>query len=141
MTAQVDLTYAEIDVGTRASFRRKITNQDIDDFARLSGDVSPLHTDNTYAAGTMYGERLVHGMFLASLVSCLVGMHLPGRRSVCLSQDFDFVGPVYAGDEVEVSGEVKKKQDATQTLVIRTEVVALPDRVAVRGKAMVRVLS
>ena len=76
----------------------------------------------------MYGERLVHGMFLASLVSCLVGMHLPGSRSVCLSQSFDFVGPVYAGDEVEVIGEVVKKQDATQTLVIRTEVLALPDR-------------
>jgi hypothetical protein len=45
-----------------------------------------------------------------------------------------------AGDEVEIIGEVKKKQDATQTLVIRTEVIALPDRVAVRGRAMVRVL-
>lgn len=141
MPSQVDLAYSEIELGARASFRRKITNQDIDDFGRLSGDISPLHTDNCYAAGTIYGERLVHGMFLASLVSCLVGMHMPGRRSVCLSQEFDFVGPVYAGDEVEVIGEVKKKQDATQTLVIRTEVIALPDRVAVRGKAMVRVLS
>jgi 3-hydroxybutyryl-CoA dehydratase len=140
MTEQVNMSYAEIEVGTRASFKRIITNQDIDDFGRLCGDVSPLHTDNTYAAGTMYGERLVHGMFLASLVSCLVGMHLPGSRSVCLSQSFDFVGPVYAGDEVEVIGEVVKKQDATQTLVIRTEVLALPDRSAVRGKAMVRVL-
>jgi 3-hydroxybutyryl-CoA dehydratase len=140
MTEQVNMSYAEIEVGTRASFRRRITNQDIDDFGHLCGDVSPLHTDNTYAACTMYGERLVHGMFLASLVSCLVGMHLPGSRSVCLSQSFDFVGPVYAGDEVEVIGEVVKKQDATQTLVIRTEVLALPDRAAVRGKAMVRVL-
>ena len=141
MPVKADLAYSEIELGARASFRRKITNQDIDDFANLSGDVSPLHTDNAYAAGTIYGERLVHGMFLASLVSCLVGMHLPGSRSVCLSQEFDFVGPVYAGDEVEVIGEVKRKQDATQTLVIRTEVIALPDRVAVRGKAMVRVLS
>jgi len=140
MSAQADFTYDKIQVGTSASFRRKITDRDIDEFAQLSGDVSPLHTDNTYAAGTMYGERLVHGMFLASLVSCLIGMHLPGRRSVCLAQEFDFVGPVYAGDEVEVFGEVKKMQDATQTLVIRTQVTALPDRVAVRGKAMVRVL-
>ena len=82
MTEEVNMSYAEIEVGTRASFKRIITNQDIDDFGRLCGDVSPLHTDNTYASGTMYGERLVHGMFLASLVSCLVGMHLPGSRSV-----------------------------------------------------------
>ena len=140
MTAQINMAYHEIEVGTRASFRRAITNQDIDEFGRLCGDVSPLHTDNSYASCTMYGERLVHGMFLASLVSCLIGMHLPGSRSVCLSQSFDFVGPVYAGDEVEVIGEVIKKQDATQTLVIRTEIHAIPDRPAVRGKAMVRVL-
>lgn len=136
----MDLSYDEIEIGTRASFRRKLTEDDIDEFARLSGDVSPLHTDQHYASGTIYKERLVHGMFLASLVSCLIGMHLPGRRSVCLSQEFDFVQPVYAGEEVEVIGEVKRKQDATQTLVIRTEIVALPERVAVRGKAMVRVI-
>ena len=139
MTPSIDLQYGDIQVGTKASFRRILTDADIDQFAILSGDVSPLHTDCSYAAGTTYGTRIVHGMLLASLVSCLVGMHLPGRRSVCLSQQFDFAQPVYAGEEVTVSGEVVRKQDATQTLVIRTE-IAVGERIAVRGKAMVRVL-
>jgi acyl dehydratase len=140
LATPADLRFDDIEVGTQASFRRRLTDDDIDRFAELSGDISPLHTDPQYAAGTHYGRRLVHGMFLASLVSCLVGMHLPGRRSVCLAQEFDFVDPVYAGEEVEVFGEVQRKQDATRTLILRTRIVALPDRVCVRGKATVRVL-
>jgi acyl dehydratase len=79
-------------------------------------------------------------MHLASLVSCLVGMHLPGFRSVCLAQQFDFVQPVYAGREVEVVGEVVSKHDTTRTIVLRTRVLLPPDRVCVKGKAIVQVL-
>ena len=78
-------------------------------------------------------------MLLASLLSRLVGVHLPGRRALYLSQSVDFVQPVYVGDEVEVVGEVIRKQLAMRALVIRTEINASPDRPAVRGKAHVQV--
>jgi 3-hydroxybutyryl-CoA dehydratase len=136
----VSVSIDQIKVGDRTFLRRKLTEQDIDQFASLTGDLSPLHMDNQYASSTPYGRRLVHGMFLASLVSCLVGMHLFGTRIVCLSQSFDFVQPVYAGEEVEVSGVVQHKQEATNTLVLRTQVSVLPDRVAVRGKAIVKII-
>jgi 3-hydroxybutyryl-CoA dehydratase len=136
-----DLRYEEIEVGMKRSFRRFISEQDVDTFGQLSGDLSPLHTSDGYAASqSPYDRRLVHGMHLASLVSCLVGMHLPGFRSVCLSQQFDFSLPVYADQEVEVSGEVLSKQDVTRTIVLRTKVSIAPDRVCVKGKAVVQVL-
>ena len=135
-----DLHFEEIKVGARASFRHTLTEQDIDQFATLSGDFNPLHIDEEYAATTQFGQRIVHGMFLASLFSRLVGMYLPGRRCLYMSQSLDFIQPVHVGDEVEVVGEVQHKQDATRTLVIRTEIYVLPDRLAVRGKALVKVL-
>ena len=79
-------------------------------------------------------------MFLAALFSRLVGMYLPGRRCLYLSQSLDFTQPVFVGDEVEVTGEVVRKQDDTNTLVISTTLKVLPDRLAVRGKAYVKVL-
>ncbi len=140
MITSVSLTYEELTVGLTRSFRRSISEEEIDDFGRLSGDVSPLHSSDAYAASqTKYPSRLVHGMHLASLVSCLVGMHLPGFRSVCLSQAFDFVQPVYAGQEVEVTGEVASKQDTTRTVVLRTRISA-HGVVCVKGKAIVHVL-
>lgn len=133
-------TFDELTIGLTRSFRRFISEEDIDAFGHLSGDLSPLHTSDHYAAAqTQYPRRLVHGMHLASLISALVGMHLPGFRSVCLSLSFDFVRPVYAGQEVEVVGEVVSKQDPTRTVVLRTSVVA-EGSICVKGKAIVRVL-
>ena len=135
-----DLRFEDIKIGARASFKRTVTERDINEFAVLSGDFNPLHIDEEYAATTQFGQRIVHGMFLASLFSRLVGMYLPGRRCLYMSQSLDFIQPVHVGDEVEVVGKVQRKQDATKTLVIRTEIYVLPDRLAVRGKALVKVL-
>jgi acyl dehydratase len=135
-----DLSFDEIQIGDRASFRHTISAQGVGQFATLFGDFNPLHFDAEYAAGTPFGRPIVHGMFLASLFSRLVGMYIPGRRALYLSQSIDFVQPVHVGDEVEVVGEVKRKQLAMRALVIRTEIYALPDRPAVRGKAHVQVL-
>ncbi len=135
-----DLRYEEIEVGMTRSYPRLVTDADIDAFGQLSGDLSPLHTSDAYsAAQTQYHKRLVHGMLLASFTSGLIGMHLPGMRSVCLAQSFDFVEPVYAGDELEIKGEVIGKNDATRTLTIRTSILS-QQKVCVKGKALVRVL-
>lgn len=135
-----ELTFDEIEVGSRASFRQQIDQDHLARFAILSGDFNPLHMDENYAGTTEFGRPIVHGMLLASLLSRLVGMHLPGRRALYLSQNIDFAGPVFAGEEVEVVGEVLRKQDAMQTLTMRTEIRVPPARLALRGKATVRVL-
>lgn len=140
MDTIADLTFNEIEVGTSASFIHTVTMSDVEKFASLSGDFNPLHMDDEFAGTTQYGRRIVHGMLLASLFSRLVGMNLPGRHCLYMSQSLDFVQPVYIGEDVKVFGEVIHKQDATNTLVIRTEIIALPDRLSVRGKAHIRVL-
>jgi 3-hydroxybutyryl-CoA dehydratase len=136
-----DLRYEDVEVGMTRNFRRYLSENDVDAFGNLSGDRSPLHTDHEYAAAQAgYAKRLIHGMHLASLVSCLVGMHLPGFRSVCLAQQFDFVNPAYADAEVEVSGEVISKNDATRTIVVRTRVASADGTTLVKGKALVKIL-
>jgi len=135
-----DLRYEQIEVGMTRSFPRLVTDADIDAFGALSGDLSPLHTSDAYSAQqTQYRKRLVHGMLLASFTSGMIGMHLPGMRSVCLSQQFDFLEPVYAGEELEIKAEVVSKNDATRTLTLRTYILS-QQKVCVRGKAIVRVL-
>ncbi len=134
-----DRGFDEIEVGERVVFRHTITVHGLQQFAALSGDLNPLHLDAAYAATTPFGRPIVHGMYLAALFSRLVGMYLPGRRALYLSQTLDFVQPVYVGDELEVVGEVRRKQPATRALVIRTEIKVVPDREVVRGRAHVQV--
>lgn len=133
------MRYDELGVGTRASFSRRVTAEDIAAFAALSGDHNPLHMDAEYAAATPFGGRIAHGMFCGALLSCLVGMHLPGLYALYVSQSIDFVRPVRIGDELEVSGEVLSKQDATRTVVLKTEMHAAGE-IVLRGRAIVKVL-
>ena len=135
-----ELSFQEIQVGDTASFKLKIEEEHVFAFASLTGDYNPLHTDSGYAATTRFGRCIAHGMFLGSLFSRLVGMYLPGRHCLYLSQTLNFLKPVYVGDEIEVVGEVYSRHEAVQSLVMKTELYVLPDQLAVSGKAHVMVL-
>ena len=135
-----DLSYEAIQVGTEAGFSCVVTAEDVSAFANLSGDHNPLHVDPDYARTTRLGRCIVHGMFLAGLFSRLLGMYLPGRRCLYLSQNADFVHPVYVGDRLRVAGVVQQKQDVTRSLVIRTSIVNEAGVTVVRGKAHAIVL-
>src|SRR6185295_7235732 len=86
MPNAADLQFEDISVGQSAQFEMLVTEEMVGQFAQLSGDQNPLHVDHQYAAGTSFGAPIAHGMLLASFFSRLVGMHLPGKRALYLSQ-------------------------------------------------------
>lgn len=93
-------------------FDVEVTEQDVAAFARLSGDLNPLHTDPDFARGTEYGRPIVHGAFLVGLVSRVLGMHIPGPRSLILSLKARFPKPLYYPASVRVSGELTHLNEA-----------------------------
>lgn len=50
---------------------RTVTEADIVAFAGLSGDYNQLHVDREFAAGTVHGERIAHGLLVLSILSGL----------------------------------------------------------------------
>lgn len=79
-----------------------VTKQEIDNFADLSGDLNPLHTDADYARKVGYEDRVAHGLLLGSKLSGLIGMQLPGRRCLLVDQHLSYPNPAYAGDRVQL---------------------------------------
>lgn len=134
-----DLTLGQIEVGREASFSRTFTAADVDAFAQLSGDFNPLHVDPDFGQRSQFGRCVVHGMLVASLLSRLVGMHLPGKRCLYLSQTLDFAQPVFVGDELVVSGTVLQKQEAMRILTLATQIRNASGATVLRGKAHVKV--
>lgn len=134
-----NLTFADISVGDTASFERIVSSEDVHAFAQISGDKNPLHSDPVYAETTLFKRPIVHGMLLGSLCSTLVGMYLPGKRCLYLSQTLAFKKPVYAGDTVVVQGTVVAKSISTHVLTISISIQCGKEEV-VGGSAMVRVL-
>jgi acyl dehydratase len=93
-------------VGTRATWTRTITADDVESFARISGDRNPLHFDAEFAAATRAGGLIVHGGLTTALFNALIAEVLPGPGSVFLHQEWDYPAPVYIGDTITAEAEV-----------------------------------
>lgn len=100
MTASTITYFEDLTVGQEASLSNTVNESDIVAFAEISGDRNPVHLDADYAAGTMFKERIAHGMLSAAYISAVFGMKLPGPGAIYLSQTLAFKAPVKIGDTV-----------------------------------------
>lgn len=98
--------FEDLSVGQEASLTNTVTEADITAFAEVSGDKNPVHLDATYAAGTMFKERIAHGMLSAAYISAVFGMKLPGPGAIYMSQSLAFKAPVKIGDTVVTTVKV-----------------------------------
>ena len=99
------------DMTTGQTYRspaRTITETDIAQFAGLTGDYNPLHTDDVFAAASDFGQRIAHGPMLVGMTFGLlsrVGL-LDGSALALLDVTWAFKAPVSPGDTVHVRATV-----------------------------------
>ena len=98
--------FEELALGMREAIRKTVENEDVIGFAELSGDHNPIHLSEHFARKTKFGQRIVHGLYTASLISAVIGMRLPGPGAVYISQTLNVRGPVKIGDVIDVAVEV-----------------------------------
>lgn len=101
------VTVDEMEIGTKASYSKTCSLEDVQLFAKVSGDVNPVHLDEEYASSTVFGQRIAHGMYTGALVSAALGMVLPGPGTIYLGQEIRFKAPVFIDDTITVELEVE----------------------------------
>ena len=136
MTQSTSIAYDSLEVGQKATFSKLVTEHDIMMFASMSGDRNPVHLDADYAAGTMFKERIAHGMFSGALISAAVACELPGPGTIYLGQQMEFKLPVKLQDELTVQLEILEKLPRFRVR-IGTRVVNQRDEVVVDGEALI----
>jgi acyl dehydratase len=99
-------TWTPPPLGTTATWTRTFSVEDVEAFARISGDRNPLHFDAAFASRTRAGGLVVQGGLTTGLFNALVAMELPGPGSVFLHQEWDYPAPVRIGDTVTAHAEV-----------------------------------
>jgi len=124
-------------VGDSAEITKTIEQEDIDAFARVTGDHNPVHVDEEFAKTTRFGKRIAHGMLTASLISAVLANELPGEGSVYLGQTLQFVTPVFPGDEITARVTVKEMREDKPIVKLETVCVNQRDEVVIRGEATV----
>ncbi|MCW3150088.1 MaoC family dehydratase [Stutzerimonas stutzeri] len=128
--------YSALEVGQKASFEKTVGERDIQLFAAMSGDRNPVHLDAEYAAGTLFKERIAHGMFSGALISAAVACTLPGPGTIYLGQVMKFTRPVKLGDTLTVRLEILEKLPKNRVR-IATQVFNQNNEQVVDGEAEV----
>lgn len=127
----------EFKVGQKASVSKTITDGDIRDFARISGDDNPIHLDDDYAAQSLFGKRIVHGILVSALISRVIGTMLPGEGTIYLSQNLKFIKPVYVEDTVVAEVEILKIDNEKKRMTLKTTVTKEDGTCVIEGEALV----
>ena len=128
------LAFEEMTVGRKASLDVRLTPELIDAFARLTGDVNPLHASGDFARGRGFPDRLAHGLLTASFFSTICGMLLPGRDCLLQSVRFDFRKPVPAGEALTLEAVIVQRIESVRAIVLEISARDAAGEVVLSGK-------
>lgn len=134
-------TFDDLQKGHKESFEAEVTLERMDSFRNLSGDINPLHSDESFATSKGFNGRVAYGHLTASFFSTLAGVYLPGENCLIREVSYKFMRPVYVGDKLIVSGEVTEVDDRTKEVFLKVRIYRKEDEeLLVRGKMIVGVL-
>jgi 3-hydroxybutyryl-CoA dehydratase len=127
----------QFNIGSQASFSKKITEQDVLTFAELSGDNNPMHLDENYARQTRFGARIAHGAFSFAVISTVLGTRLPGPGTIYMSQSLKFLKPVYFEDTITGTAEITAVRSDKGIVTLKTTCTNQHGEPVAEGEAVV----
>lgn len=98
----------------------KFSQEEVNQFAQVTGDKNPVHTDAAYAAKTMFKRPIMHGMLSASLFSKVFGTLFPGEGTIYLKQSLSFLKPMYVDTAYEAVFTVKEVMKDKNRAIVET---------------------
>ncbi|QWB95358.1 MaoC family dehydratase [Mycoplasmatota bacterium] len=127
----------DLSIGDQDFFTKTITDADVLLFAGVSGDLNPMHIDETYAQKSIFKKRVVHGGLVNSLFSTVLGTKLPGNGTIYMRQDSKFIKPVFIGDTIKAVCEVAEINEEKNRVVLNTTAYNQDGVAVIVGTALV----
>jgi acyl dehydratase len=124
-------------VGERHDYIRTVSEDDVADFARVSGDDNALHLDEAFSRRTRFGGRVAHGAlsfgFMAASQTRLVGAGI-----IWVGASVRFTAPVRIGDQVITTTEIVEVAADTRLLRVRCTTRLADGTVVMEGESTVK---
>lgn len=118
------IPFEDLTIGKTALMEWTVAAADLDAFADVSGDVNPLHVDADFARARGFPDRVAHGFLLGSKVSAFVGTVMPGRDCLLLETQLAWPNPCYAGDVIQLRGEIVELSSENRIMRIKFRATA-----------------
>jgi 3-hydroxybutyryl-CoA dehydratase len=120
---------------------KHITQEDINLYAKASGDFNPIHIDEEFARKTPAGGTIAHGMLILAFASQV--MTLAFGKSWLTGGRFNvrFKTPARPGDTIAVQAKIKDIQSSIGQTIVRCDVQCSNQKgeTVISGEAIVRV--
>jgi len=129
------MNMSDFSIGQTAHLEKTISFEDVQGFAEVTEDKNPIHLDEAYARESMFGQRVVHGILQAGLISAVLGNQLPGPGSVYREQTLTFRKPAFIGDTLTAEVEITEIRERMGLLLMKTTVKNQAGDLLVSGTA------
>ncbi len=111
------LTFDQFNIGdVFVCQSRTVTEADTVNFAGVSGDFNPLHTDEEFGKATPMGGRIAHGVLVLAIATGQANQLgiFEGTTIALMQQTVKYVGPVKFGDTVHLELKVAEKKESSK---------------------------
>ena len=134
------IDWENLEEGMSVDIPFTVSKEDMDCFAKLSGDISRIHVDENFAHKNNFSAPVVYGALTVARLSYLVGMYLPGDLGLATSWKIDFNKPLYVGEHAIISADLSHKSNSTHSVKLKFR-VSVGDKLVASGTAESKILS
>lgn len=113
------------------------TQDDVNAYAKVSGDTNPLHIDEAAGKASMFGRNIIHGYLGGSVFTKLFGTQIYSDGNVYMKQTLQFMRPMFTGTEYEAVVTVQEIFPEKNRVLYKTEVHNLAtNELTITGEAL-----
>jgi 3-hydroxybutyryl-CoA dehydratase len=127
--------FEDLSVGMSSERSYQFTDQRVALFSSLVDDMAPVHMDSEYARNQGFDGKIVHGLFVQSIISGILGNEIPGPRSVINSLNMKMHNPVLVGEMVNYHVEITSLTPSVAAVSLHFQGL-VDGKVAISGKAL-----
>lgn len=129
----------KINVGDTYEETVRFHQEQVDMFAKITGDSNPLHVDAEYAARTPFGRPIVHAFLAAAIFSKVFGTEWPGKGTVVfMYQNMAFRAPVFVENDYTAKFRVADVNGEKHIGVVECSLLDTEGHVMMEGRAMLK---
>ena len=126
-----------LELGQKYTHSFSYSQEQVNEFARVTGDNNPVHLDEEFASKSIFKRRIAHGMLGASILSKVFGTLFPGNGTIYLNQTLNFLRPMYVEEEYEAVFEVKELIIDKNRAIISTTIINKEGKSVLSGEATI----
>lgn len=116
----------------------RFSQEDVEAFAKLTGDDNPLHLDAEFAATTTFKRPIMHGMLAASVFTRVLGTIFPGHGSIYLGQTLEFLRPMYVDTDYKATFKITEVNQKKHSAKVETHIYTTDrNKITLKGEATI----